>query len=136
MTDEVIDQPTAGLEAIVDRYVQLRDRKAELKAEYDAKIRDIDVALQKCEAFMLSHLKDQAAESIRTKAGTFFRKRRANVSVADWDTFFTWLRDNDMWSMLEHRASKTAVEEFRTVHDDVPPGLNYSAEWIINVRRS
>jgi len=136
MTDEVEQAPRVGLDAVVERYVQLRDKKAELKAKYDADVAAIEQALTKCERFLLSTLNDQGVESIRTKAGTAYKQIRTSVTVADWDTYFAWLRDNEQWSMLEHRANKTAVEEYRTVHNDLPPGLNRSSEFVINIRRS
>jgi hypothetical protein len=125
-----------GFEALVERYVQLRDKKAELKAKYDGEVAHIERALEKCEQYMLAHLNEQGAESVKTKAGTFYKTQRTSVTVADWDAYFSWLRENDMWSMLEHRANKSAVEEYKAVHDDLPPGLNWRAEHVINVRRS
>jgi len=131
---EVAERPK--LDAVVERYVALRDMKAQLKAEYDRKVADIDTALDKCEKFLLATMNEQGVESMKTKAGTAYKAPRTSVTVADWDAFFGWVRENEAWAMLEHRVSKAACEEYREVHDDIPPGLNRRAEWVVNVRRS
>jgi hypothetical protein len=38
--------------------------------------------------------------------------------------------------MLERRVNKTAVEEFKAEHGEIPPGVNTRQEIVINVRRS
>lgn len=124
------------IDTIVERYLALRDRKAQLKAEYERKASEIESALDKCEMYLLQTLNEQGVESMKTRVGTAYKQNRTFVSVADWESYFAWLRDNDMWSMLEHRANKTAVEEYRAVHNDVPPGLNWREETVVNVRRS
>lgn len=136
MDDTAVVEPRVGLDAVVERYVQLRDRKSEIKSEYEKKIRDIDDALDKVEAYLLAHLTAQGAESVKTKAGTFYKQKRTSVTVADWDAYFPWLKENGHWAMLEHRANKTAVEEFIAATQDVPPGLNIRAEYVVNIRRS
>jgi hypothetical protein len=38
--------------------------------------------------------------------------------------------------MLERRASKSAVEQYRDTNDELPPGLNWREEITVNIRRS
>jgi hypothetical protein len=56
--------------------------------------------------------------------------------VKDRDAFFTWIKENDMFSMLTASASKDAVKEFMKEHGgELPPGLNYHSQYVINVNR-
>lgn len=126
----------AKLDSIVERYIALRDRKSEMKKEYDSKVAAIDEGLEKIENFMLKHLQSTGSSSIRTEAGTFFKQVVTKASVADKDTFMSYVRDNDLWALLEVRASKSAVDQFRTEHNDLPPGINWTETLTVNVRRS
>jgi hypothetical protein len=47
-----------------------------------------------------------------------------------------FVKDKEEWSLLEVRAAKTAVEQFRSIHDDIPPGISMREERVVNVRRS
>lgn len=126
----------ADLNAIVDNYIALRDKKAGLKAAFDASVVDINVMLDRCEAFLLTKMTEQGVESYKTAAGTAYRQTRTSATVADWDCLLPFIQRNELWNMLERRVSKVAVEEYRAANDDLPPGINWRAEHVVNVRRS
>lgn len=71
----------------VKLYIQLRDKKAELKAEYEAKVADIDEQLNKLEAKLLQVFNETGMDSVRTEFGTAYVTTRNSVSVADRDAF-------------------------------------------------
>lgn len=124
------------IDQIVATYVKLRDKKAQLKAAYDADVARIDEGLKKCEAFMLSKMQEQGVEAFKTPSGTAYKQTRTSATVADWDSLLNFVRGQDLWNLLEHRVSKTAVDEYRAANEDVPPGVNYRAETVVNFRRS
>lgn len=124
------------LDELVDRYIKLRDKKAKLKAEYDASVADIDVMLDKVEAVLLKQFDEMGTESVKTTAGTAYKSVRTSATVADWDTFFKeFVVPNSAWEFLERRCNKTAVEQFRAANEDIPPGINYSETRVVNIRR-
>jgi hypothetical protein len=55
--------------------------------------------------------------------------------VADWDAFLDHVRENEAWEMLERRVNKTAVEQFKSVEGDLPPGVNWAETQVVNFRR-
>ena len=120
---------------IVTKYIQLRDKKGELKAEYDAKVSKIDEVMDKVEAKLLQHFAETGLESVRTDAGTAYKSSRVSATVADWDSLLSHILATEDYQLLEHRVSKKAVEEFKAVNDDLPPGVNWREEVIVNIRR-
>lgn len=124
------------LNEIVSKYIALRDRKAELKAAFDNSVADINTMLSKCEAFLLTKMTEQGVESYKTSAGTAYRQEKTSVTVADWDSLLPFIREKGLWNILERRANKTAVDEYRAANNDLPPGVNYRVEHAVNVRRS
>lgn len=138
MAEEAATAGAAELtvEDVIERYIALRDRKTEIKSVYETQVAEIDAAMRRCERFLLGQMNAQGAESIRTKAGTTYKEEQVSVSVADWDAYLTWVRQEGMFSMLEKRANKTAVQEYRNVNNDLPPGVNYSTRLVVHVRRS
>lgn len=134
MTDTV--QSPVNVGAIVEKYLALRDRKAELKAAYDASVKDIDVAMERVENYLLRVMQEQGLESVRTPFGTPYISRRTSATVADWESFLGFVKANDEWSMLKRDVSKTVVEQYRNEHNDLPPGLNWREERVVNIKRS
>lgn len=125
------------LDEIVEKYIKLRDKKARMKADYDASVADIDNMLDKIEGVILSNFKELGAQSLKTPFGTAYTSVRTTASVADWDAYFTnFILPNQAWEFLEHRASKSAVEQYKNAHGEIPPGINYSETITLNVRRS
>lgn len=120
---------------LVDKYIELRDRKAGVKKEYDDKVAKIEQVMEKMEAVILKHLNETGAESFRTASGTAYKSNRTSATVADWDAFLAHVQRNEAWELLEHRAAKKAVEEFKAANDDLPPGINWRSEVVVNIRR-
>jgi len=126
----------AAIEGIVDRYIQMRDKKAELKAKFDAETAKLDEGMEKCERFMLNHMNNTGVESVGTKAGTVFKSKVTSATVADWDATLAFIRAEGMWNLLDKRVNKTAVVEFREQKDDLPPGINWREETVVRFRRT
>jgi hypothetical protein len=124
------------LSELVGKYVELRDKKAEMKAEFDAKASKIDEALNKIEAALLKTFESSGLDSIKTEFGTAYTTTQTTATVADPDAFRKFVKDNDAFEFFQNRVSKTAVEQYKAVHDDIPPGLNWREERVVNVRRA
>lgn len=120
---------------IVERYIELRDRKSTIKKEYDEKVAKLEQVLTKMEAVLLKHFDETGAESVRTDAGTAYKANRTSATVGDWDAFLAHVQRTEAWQLLEHRAAKKAVEEYKAANDDLPPGINWSSEVVVNIRR-
>ncbi len=124
------------LDLIVERYVQLRDKLAEMKAEYEASTAGLKSGMAKLENAIMATLNEQGVESVRTNAGTAFKSISTSATVADWDAYLAFVKDNDRWDMLEKRCAKLAVEQYRSANDDLPPGINWKSAATVNVRRA
>lgn len=127
---------TTKLDEVVDRYVKLRDRKKDLKTEFDKKTEAIDAAMEKLENFLLKTMSEQGVDSVKTGAGTAYISVKSSATVGDRDAFIQYIRDNDAWALLDVKANKTAVQEYRTEQDNLPPGVNWSEMRAVNIRRS
>lgn len=124
------------MDELVAKYIELRDKKAEFKKEYEAKVADTDRLLGKIEAVFLQKFNAEGTDSIKTAAGTAFKSLRSSASVADRDAFFAYIKANDAYELLEARCNKTAVAQHKAANDELPPGVNWSEEVTVNIRRS
>lgn len=123
------------LSELVEKYIDLRDKKAQLEADHQAKVAKIDGVLEKIESALLKTFDSAGLDSAKTPAGTAYVTTKATASVADPDVFRTFIKENEAWELIQTRCSKTGVEQYKAVNGDVPPGVNWREERVVNVRR-
>ena len=125
------------LSEAVTLYIQLRDKKAQMKSDFDASVAPITEKMDKLEAKLLDVFNKTGMDSVKTEHGTAYTAVRTTASVADREAFMDFVKANEEWSLLEVRASKTAVEQFCESNDNaLPPGVNMRSERVVNIRRS
>jgi phage host-nuclease inhibitor protein Gam len=125
------------LSEAVTLYIQLRDKKAQMKSDFDASVAPITEKMDKLEAKLLDVFNKTGMDSVKTEHGTAYTAVRTTASVADREAFMDFVKANEEWSLLEVRASKTAIEQFRDSNDnELPPGVNIRSERVVNIRRS
>lgn len=125
------------LSEAVSLYIQMRDKKAQMKADFEASIAPLNEKMDKLEAKLLDVFNKTGMDSVKTEFGTAYATTRTTASVADREAFMEYVKANEEWALLEVRTSKTAVEQYRAANDnDLPPGINLREERVVNIRRS
>lgn len=125
------------LSEAVTLYIQLRDKKLQMKSDFDASVAPINDKMEKLEAKLLDVFNKTGMDSVKTEHGTAYTAVRTTASVADREAFMEFVKANEEWSLIEVRAAKTAIEQFRDNNDnELPPGINIRSERVVNIRRS
>jgi len=126
----------ADMQTLVEKYVQLRDKKAELDKAHKEKMAKFNDAMKELESRLLDNLNTMGVESARTPNGTAYRTVRSSVKVEDRDAFLQFVKENGQWEFLESRANKPAVENYLEEQEELPPGLTINRQSVVNIRRS
>lgn len=134
-TTEDLPAKAVPVDAIIEKYIALRDLKATKTAAHKKDLETIEAGLDRCEAFLLGTLQSMGVESIKSSLGTVYTTTRTTAGVADWDAILPWIQEHEHWAMLEKRVNKTFVESYRNEHNDLPPGINWREDRTVNVRR-
>lgn len=122
---------------LTTKYIALRDRKAEMKKKHEGQLAPIVHAMEVAEAALMAWFNEHNMDSVGCGAGTAYRAKRTSATVADREAFFAWVIENDAMHMLESRAAKTQIDEYvEKSGGDLPPGIKYTVDQTINVRRS
>lgn len=127
---------TIKIDKVVTAYIQLRDKKAEMKKEFDLATAGINEQLEALENFIMEKTNELGVDSFKTEAGTAYRYETVSATVGDWDKTLEFIKSTDSWDMLEHRVSKKAVEGYKEAYGEIPPGINFTSMFTIGVRRS
>ena len=122
---------------VIEAYVKTRSQISELEKQ----IAELKAYQAKKEEWLLNKLAEDNAESIKTEHGTVYTTLFESVTVADKDTFLDYVKSNDLYNLMEIRASK--AECLHTMGDKengsrpnpLPPGLNYTAIKKVGIRK-
>lgn len=131
---DTIEESTR-LDQMVKKYIQLRDRKAQLKKTYDEQTEAIDLVLAACEKHFLIAMNEQGLEALPTAEGVPYKTKKTSATVADPSMFRQWVVDSGEWAALDIKANKTYVAAYKEEHKDLPPGVNWFEAIAVNVKR-
>lgn len=105
-------------------YVKIREKRRELAAEDEKLKEQLDTIADK----LLEICKEQGLTTMRTEHGTVSRRLTKNYWTSDWGSFIDFVKENDAFSLLQHRINSTNMAQFLDDNPDLhPPGLNVDA---------
>lgn len=126
--------PDPKLDAMVEKYRALRDKKKEIEARHKEELAPINDMLARVDAWFLERLEQIGTDSAKTKHGTVYKTQKWSATVADWDAVLGHVIENRAWHILNRSVSMTACRE--AAEQDAPvPGVNLSAFVTVGVRK-
>lgn len=135
-TEEVQTTAAVPVEKLTKVYLKIRDKRAELKAQYEQEDEKLSAQLDEVKRALLDYCKTQGVDSVRTPAGLFYRSLKTRYWTNDWDAMNKFILDNAIPEFYEKRLNQTTVRTFLEENPDVlPPGLNVDSEYVITVRK-
>ena len=126
------------LSDLVATYITIRDRRANRKRAFLIEDEADKTRQEKIEAVFLMKFKELGIDSVKAAngAGTAYKALQTSATVADRSVFLEHVVSNSAFELLDVKANKTSVAEYKAANDGaIPPGLNWREEQTINVRR-
>jgi hypothetical protein len=121
---------------LIERFVYLRDLRTKFDSEMAAYRKETyDDEMNAIELELLDYLNKVGVESIRSKAGTAFKHKSTSVTTADSHAFREYVIGNQVWELADWRPNKTQVNRMVDEGAGVPPGVNYSTHYSVQIRR-
>jgi hypothetical protein len=138
MTEEISeDKSPSNLAALANVYLKIRDARAVLKTEFATNDSVLQEQMDLLETNMLDACKELNASSIKTPYGTIIRSVKSRYWTNDWDSMYTFIREQGAFGLLEKRLHQTNMKEFLVENPDLlPMGLNVESEYTVVVRKA
>jgi hypothetical protein len=131
------DKSSPNLDLLAGVYIKIRDARTTLKAEFTMQDSVLQEQMDLLETNMLDACKELNASSIKTPHGTIIRLVKSRYWTNDWDSMYTFIREQGAFGLLEKRLHQTNMKEFLVENPDLlPMGLNVESEYTVVVRRS
>lgn len=131
------EKQSVPVDKLAGIYIKIRDARAKLKSDYEAKDAELQEQMDVIEEQLLEACKSIGADSIRTAAGTVIRSVKNRYWTNDWDSMYSFVREHDAFGLLERRIHQTNMKQFIEENPNLlPMGLNTDSRYSIVVRRS
>lgn len=137
-TEDVPAEATidVSVEKLTKVYLKIRDKRAELKAKFEAEDETLSSQLDKVKQALLDYCKSQGVDSVRTPAGLFYRSLKTRYWTNDWESMNKFILEHGIPEFYEKCLNQTSVRQFLEENPDVlPPGLNVDSEYVVTVRK-
>lgn len=125
-----------NIDDIVHQYVMLRDKIKESDKVHKEKTKPARDHLEVLNNKLLERLIEVGGESVKTTSGTVYKTVKKSASIADGDTFRSFIIDNELYDLVDWKANPTATADYIEEHQVPPPGVNYSTYAEVGVRRA
>ena len=126
---------TMKVDDVIRLYVKTRDKLTAMKALHTDEQAVLAEQLERMEKWLLAKSEKDGVDSFKTPDGTAYKKKKDSVTVADRTAFFQFAIDNDLMDLIASNANKTNVVQYLADNEELPPGIAYSAKFVINVNR-
>jgi hypothetical protein len=124
----------ARIDKMAGQYVAIRERRRELKAQFDQLDGPFEEAMHDLGLRMMNFLDKTGQESARTSEGTVTTTMRTTAALSDPEEFVAFVRKHDMLELMDRRANPTACRAFAEENGKLPPGVRLNSIRTISVR--
>ena len=90
-----------SIEKIVTAYIKIRDTKEAMYAKYKAESAELEEQMTILKHKLLDISKETGVTSFSTPHGTAYRTVKDRYWTNDWESFYTFMRDNNAMGLLE-----------------------------------
>lgn len=124
------------LDKLTRVYMKMRAKIQEIEAEYEAKIDSLKEQQKEVKNAIKDLMLAQGSKSVRTDYGTVLLTEKTRFYTQDWDSFKTFVVEQDAVDLLERRIHQSNMAKFLEENPSLlPPGLNSDTEFDVSVRK-
>lgn len=128
-----MEKPSAA--QLIKKYIECRNSIATITDKFNKEILPYKNGMELVENLLADEINRLEGQSIKTEHGTAYRSTVTSFKVADRDAWLDWVFAYSQRDMLTAHVAKDAVKEFMETNGaTVPPGLNMTQIYKINIR--
>ena len=126
----------ARVDKLVAQFVAIRDRIKAIEAAHEVELGPFIQAKKDLGTEILAFLDGTGQESARTAYGTASVTVRHTASCSDPDAFVDFVRQNDLYELMDRKANAPACRDYAKEHGTLPPGVRINSIRIVGVTTS
>ena len=120
----------------IDKLVRIYMKMRAQLSELDAQVEKIKAQQAEVKNAIKDTLRDNNLSSAKTDYGTVSLVQKTRYYTNDWESFKTFVIENDAIDLLEKRIAQTNMRTFLEDNPKLhPPGLNSETEFDVSIRK-
>lgn len=116
------------------KYLELRQEIERIEKETKAKIAPLKAVMVDIENWFAAKAQEEGLKTVNTLHGTAYWSTHYSAKAANPTLFKDYVIANQAFDLLETRVSKTAVRSFIEATGAPPPGVDFAAVNVFNLR--
>jgi len=130
------DMSVIPMDKLANVYRKMQAKIQQLTTEYETQVEQIKAQQEAVKNALKDQMLVLGVSSVRTDKGTVVLSTKTRYNTTDWDSFKSFVMENDALDLFEKRIAQTNMKQFLEENPGVvPPGLNSNAEYDISVRK-
>jgi hypothetical protein len=131
MSEEIIP-----MDKLAKIYRKIKMSIEELTQEYDTKVETLKAQQNEIRLAMKDQMKALGVKSVNTAFGTVTMMHKTRYGTEDWDSFNTFVVENDVADLFERRISQSNMARYLEENPTkIPPGLSTFSDFEIRVTK-
>jgi len=131
MSDEAIP-----LDKLAKVYRKIYAKVNELTVQYESQLEELKTQQEEIKNAMKDQMVALGLQSVKTDEGTIILSQKTRYYTDDWDSFKTFVVENDALDLFEKRIAQKNMAMFLEENPGiVPMGLNSMSEVSVSVRK-
>jgi hypothetical protein len=115
---------------------EMEDTMDNLKAECEAKVKEIKAKQDKYSEVMLGQMNLMKADKLETVAGEIIRREETHVNAADWSAIYRFVVENDKFEFIQKRLTSSEILKWSAGNGgELPPGMNQFTKYKLTVKK-
>jgi len=125
-----------SIEDLVGIYLKIRNAIEAKEEQHKAELQELKDQFEVIGGKLLEICNEQGVDSIKTSAGTVSRRVSSRYWTSDWDSMYSFIKENDAPFLLEQRIHNSNMREFLENNPDrFPAGLQNERKYAVQVRK-
>lgn len=116
------------------KYLEFRTEVEKIEKEAKAKVAALKAVMADIESWFAAKAQEEGLRTIPTKCGTAYWSTHYSAKVANPSAFKDYVIANQAFDLIETRAAKIAVKSFVDANGTPPPGVDFTAVNVFNLR--
>lgn len=117
-------------------YRKMSAKLQELTAAYETEAEALKAQMETVKNALKDQMLETGVTSVRTDAGTVILGKKTRYSTTDWDSFKSFVVENDALDLFEKRIAQGNMAKWLEDNPEkVPEGLNSVTEYTVTVKR-
>ena len=119
------DMSVIPMDKLANVYRKMQAKIQQLTTQHETQVENIKAQQEAVKNALKDQMLVLGVSSVRTDKGTVVLSTKTRYNTSDWDSFKSFVMENDALDLFEKRIAQTNMKQFLDEHPGVvPPGLN------------